>query len=38
MKNIINEMRNTLDEINSRFFTAEEKISEFADLEANYSK
>lgn len=37
MKNIITEMRNKLDEIN-RFFTAEEKINEFADLETDYSK
>lgn len=38
MKNRITEMRNALDEINSRFFTAEEEISEFADVETNYPK
>lgn len=32
MKNI-SEMKNTLDGFNSRFFTAEERISEFADME-----
>lgn len=29
----ISEMKNTLDGFNSRFFTAEERISEFADME-----
>lgn len=32
------EMKNTLDRINSRFSTAEEQISEFADMETNYPK
>lgn len=32
MKNI-SEMKNTLDGFNSRFFTAKERISEFADME-----
>lgn len=31
-------MKNTLDGINRRLFTTEEKISEFADLETNYPK
>lgn len=29
----ISEMKTTLDGINSRFLTAEERISEFADME-----
>lgn len=29
----ISEMKNTLDGFNSRFFTAEERIGEFADME-----
>ena len=33
MKNTIFEMKNTLDGINSRLFTAKEKISESADME-----
>lgn len=32
MKNI-SEMENTVDELNSRFFTAEERIIEFAHME-----
>lgn len=31
-------MKNTLDRINNRLFTAEEKISEFADMVTNYPK
>lgn len=33
MKNIIYEMKNTLDEINNRLFTEKEKIDEFTHLE-----
>lgn len=37
-KNTIPEMKNTLDGINRRLFSTEEKTSDFADMETNYSK